>query len=763
MTTAIETLKQYPLWTGCKYPDKIPLNPHTGGNAQSDNPKTFGTYEQAEAAKTRYGWTHTGVAFVPDVVEIMGIDIDKCVADNGQIEPWAMEIIRRIDSYVEFSPSGKGVHILCYGALPKTIGANDAPETCEMYDRLRWFTITGNHFPGTPATIESRYRQVLDLHADVLQRIEQYKRAKQQKTKPVTAAANRQSTYGQAAFTDELATLAATGEGARNTQLFKSTANLRELANAGALDWPTVEESLHNTALAIGLDEREVIRTIESAKKRVNGTVREIPTLNDLRIVSSQIEQEKPQPPDRVEVINRYLLTESLDDEGNAQCLLKRYPDKFLYSKTIGWLTYNGSHWTTSQAEEKLDRDIVRILKLRRFAAVEAEKDTFLKSAKLKSNASTIAGCKYNLKSLVNANILAFDADPDLLNCKNGVIDLKTGALISHSPTQLFTYCIETEYHPKTSYKLWEDWLLSVLVPEGQEPTNQHLEVLNWLQMAVGYTLTGRTNEQCLFYLQGPTRAGKGILQQTLLKLMGKPLGASVDFDTFTAKRKADNQNFDLAPLRPARLVTASESERDNMLSAKRVKAITGNDPVYCAHKGRDFFSYTPLYKIWFASNFKIMADADDDALWGRLRVIHFPNSFLGREDFTLGQRLQSEENLQAVLSWAIQGSKRWYKRLKNNTGLGRPELINSATADHRIDNDTVAQWIEDRVQLAPNEITPVADIKEDYEKWCNENGRKPLGARRFNTSLERRGCSRKQEWMHGRNKKAWRGIGLMN
>ncbi len=770
MNQAIETLKQYPVWTGCKYPDKTPLNPHTGGNAQSNNPATFGSYEQAVAAKTRYGWTHIGVAFVPDVAGVMGIDIDKCADENGAIEPWALEIIRRIDSYAEYSPSGRGVHVLCYGALPKNIGANDAPETCEMYDRTRWFTVTGNHIQGTPESIEPRYRQVLELHVEMLQRIEAHKRPKPQPVQAQPATGDRAERYGQTALAGELATLAATAEGSRNEQLFKSAAALRELSNSGVLDWNAAEAALSDTARAIGLDDREVEKTLESAKRRVNGHVRgKMPDFT---------ESAERQPGEAVADAGEsaavstatgsdesYLLWETIDDEGNAQCLLQRYPNRFVYVEALGWMVWTGKYWRTNNAEAELDRAIVETLKARRKAAVDADKETIVKSSKARPNSANIRSCKYNLQSLVNANVNSFDTDPDLLNCKNGVVNLRTGDLIPHDPAQRFTYCVRVNYDPLADSTEWVRWLESAITPEGASHNQDHIDLVNWLQRAVGYSLTGHTLEQCLFYLQGPTRAGKGILLQTLLRLVGKPLGKNVDFDTFVSRRKADNQNFDLAPLRPSRLVTASESERGNMLNAKRIKAITGNDDIYCAHKGKDFFSYTPLFKIWLASNFDVMGDADDDALWGRLRVIHFPNSYLGREDFNLAARLQSEKGLEGVLSWAVAGAKLWYAGIEKNRGLGRPKLVEQETDRHKGENDTVGQWLEDSARLKPNDpdvFTPIAEVRNSYVNWCQENDRRSLGGRKFNHALERRGCHRDPKWIHGSNKKVWYGVGLL-
>jgi putative DNA primase/helicase len=276
----------------------------------------------------------------------------------------------------------------------------------------------------------------------------------------------------------------------------------------------------------------------------------------------------------------------------------------------------------------------------------------------------------------------------------------------------------------------------------------------------VGYSLTGHTYEQCLFYVWGPTRGGKGLFLQILADLIGRPLAASVDFDTFTANRRGDSQNFDLAPLRPARLITASESSRANMLNAKVVKAITGNDPIYCAFKHRTHFQYTPQFKIWLASNFKVMGDPNDDALWGRLRVIHFPNSWLGREDLLLAEKLKA--NLPGILKWAVDGAMEWYKRLDAGQGLGRPAIIESATTDHRTQNDTIQQFIDECCTVGDGLYCKSSAFIQAYRRWCDDNGHKPLGAIRIREALERMKFHRKQVKQDGTNLgQCWLGVGL--
>src|SRR5450759_2851851 len=148
-SSALDELRPGQQWI-CFDKDKVPYNPLTGQEAKANDASTWATYEQAEKASRRY--QGIGREFLKDQ-GITGIDLDHCIDDQGQLTPFAQETITRLDSYTEYSPSGRGLHIWVHGSIPKNHGADkdaDGENCVEMYDCKRYFTITGKHFPGTP-------------------------------------------------------------------------------------------------------------------------------------------------------------------------------------------------------------------------------------------------------------------------------------------------------------------------------------------------------------------------------------------------------------------------------------------------------------------------------------------------------------------------------------------------------------------------------------------------------------------------------------
>ncbi len=423
----------------------------------------------------------------------------------------------------------------------------------------------------------------------------------------------------------------------------------------------------------------------------------------------------------------RTFLTAGADDLGNAECAIAMFGRDYLFSDALGFMRWTGTHWETNGAETDLERQIMALLKARARAAVDTEKDAIIKAAI--PSARHIRDCKSLFRAMVaSITVSDFDNNPDLLNVANGVLDLRNGTLSPHDQSQRFTYCLHTPYDATADSSKWVQFLAE---------TVQDAEALAYIQQAVGYSITGHTSEEILFYVFGPSRSGKGTFSETLLALVGSPLAVETDFQTFTAKREGGDQGFDLAPLRPARLVFASESNTTETLNAGKVKRLTGGNHIYCAHKHKDPFSYRPLFKVWLSSNHPVRADVDDDAAWGRVRVITFPNGHLGDEDKARKTEMRTSSNLIGVLRWAVDGAIAWYASEK---GLVTPERVASSTQKARDDQDFVQSWIDECATPEPGSWAPNHLVFQSYQNWCRENGVVAKSQRGLALSLSAKG-----------------------
>jgi putative DNA primase/helicase len=493
-----------------------------------------------------------------------------------------------------------------------------------------------------------------------------------------------------------------------------------------------------------GYTEKEALASLREAYK---GPKREPATLPGVSKAASGYTPPMPEEPPSLKGENgrdkSIYITASRDHGGHADCAYEKYGQRMAICEALGWQYYTGKHWERHEADHVIAGWVKETLKLRAHAAIEIWEeggDKILKSCRL--SRYNVTGTMFMLESEVYTNVDKYDNVPELLNCDNGALDLRTGELIPHSPDQKFTYTLPVAYDPQADTSEWLKFL-SAAVPSE--------ETREFLRLAIGYSLTGYTWEEVLFYITGPTRSGKGTFTETILKMMGgKPLATEADFETFTASRTGDTQNFDLAPLKPCRFVAASESNRYRSLNAAKIKTLTGGNYVYCAFKRREHFNYRPQFKIWLSSNHPINLDVTDDAAWSRVRVIPFPVSFLDREDKELKARLAQPENLAGVLRWAVSGAKDWFKA---DRGLTAPQEVRDITEDQRRQLDYIGQFLDECTRENPGGWVLYKALRSKYLDWCKEAGIKPMQANIFGRELARNRIEKRRKSIKGERK----------
>ena len=186
--------------------------------------------------------------------------------------------------------------------------------------------------------------------------------------------------------------------------------------------------------------------------------------------------------------------------------------------------------------------------------------------------------------------------------------------------------------------------------------------------------------------------------------------------------------------------------------SESLIKAFTGGDNIRARKMGRDFFEFPPSHTLFVASNNQPRVRGTDDGIWRRFVVIPFASSFTGdRCDPYLPEKLDAESA--AILAWAVRGCLQWQE-----SGLDAPDVVRASNAAYRAEQDHVGQFIADRLVVDDSASITAADLRQIYEKWCEEQGEKPWSARAIGGELGKRGCEREKV---GRTRvSTWHGIG---
>lgn len=430
--------------------------------------------------------------------------------------------------------------------------------------------------------------------------------------------------------------------------------------------------------------------------------------------------------------LNQVFMREPLDHDGHANCVLAMFPDLYRHATTAGWLVYGGGYWSREGAEQSLKRAITQTLRRRIQiikAAIEDPKDSKSMLAMCKVTAQQVTSIITLMKSMKDVDTSGglLDGNYLLFNCKNGVINLETGELLPHSPHYLFTHRTETNYKPDADCTVWDKFLLSL---------GWGVDKMTYAQRMVGYSMTGLTDEEKMFYLYGVTRAGKGTMTNALLGIMGK-YGQGINFRTFTVRRDGDTQNFDLAAIANKRFLAASESERNERINASVFKQVTGGDPIFAALKGKDGASFFPQWTVLLSSNYPMNADPMDNAIWARVRVLKFDRSMLGKEDKGLKRKLGTESAQEAILAWGVRGSAAYFDQ-----GLGECEQITTDTNRMRLEASSVLVFIDETCKLEVGTRSEGKALYAAYVEWALGEGWKPYGRKAFTQAMEQIGCT---------------------
>lgn len=402
----------------------------------------------------------------------------------------------------------------------------------------------------------------------------------------------------------------------------------------------------------------------------------------------------------------------NLSDWGNAKRLVARHGETIRWvSQWKEWIIWDGRRWAKDHTGRItwLAKDTVRNILRDAAGAPDQDVKTLVKFALQSENQSNLRNLIESAKSEpaipIEPDVL--DVNPWLLNCNNGTIELQTGGLFFHDKNHLNTKIAPVAYDPNASCPTWMAFLFRVM--DGR------MDLVEYLQRAVGYTLTGDTSEHCLFLLHGAGRNGKSTFIDVVHAMLGSYANTS-EFSTWLEK-KSDAVRDDLADLQGARFVSASEADSGRRLSEAIVKQASGGDLIKARFLFGKYFSYQPQFKLYLATNHKPVIRGQDNGIWSRIKMIPFEVTIpIGERDKALKFKLFQE--LPGILAWAMRGCLEWQQR-----GLQEPAAIVAATDAYRREMDTLAGFFQDCVVELPGHRTQATSLYQAYSEWFGRAG----------------------------------------
>lgn len=410
----------------------------------------------------------------------------------------------------------------------------------------------------------------------------------------------------------------------------------------------------------------------------------------------------------------------TITQDGVARVFARRYADRLRFDHDAGaWFMWDGARWQRDHKAVAFHfvRELSRSISegAREAALREVRKVNFAGGVERFAQCDPALSCTSD----------AWDRDPLLLGTPGGTVNLQTGRTRPADPADAITKL--TAVGPGTSADC-PRWLQFL-----DEATGSDADLIGFLQRWCGYCLTGLTREHALVFVYGPGGNGKSVFLNVLTGILAD-YATTASMDTFTAS-KSDRHPTDMAMLRGARVVTASETEEGRAWAEAKVKQLTGGDPVSARFMHKDFFTFTPAFKLTVVGNHQPTLKNVDEAIRRRFNIVPFTRK-PERPDPQLEEKLRVE--WPSILRWMIEGAVAWQR-----DGLTRPETVKAATDDYFADQDAMAQWLDEHCDAEPtnhHKSEASAELYKSYAAFAQRAGDDPGNAKTFAAALRQRG-----------------------
>lgn len=397
-------------------------------------------------------------------------------------------------------------------------------------------------------------------------------------------------------------------------------------------------------------------------------------------------------------------------DAGNAELFAFKYQHHLRHDHNVGaWMVWNRHHW-------RLDRDgeVRRLAKhavrARQAAAIRINHDD---DRKLEAKWAVASESRRALDAMLTVACAErplavtgdhWDIDPMLFGVANGVIDLSRGTLRNGEPEDGITKVAPVTFDPRARCPRWEQFVREIFA--------DHLELVDYLQRVVGYTMTGITTEQMLWILFGLGSNGKSTFMETLFtRVFGPDLAWTMPFPA--AAWSDSMSEYQRAALQGRRLVQSIEVTKRGHLNEEVVKSLTGDDTVSARHPYGRPFQFKPVAKLFLRVNEKPVIRDEGHGMWRRIKLVPFSRTF--PVDTSLAAILAAEAP--GILQWAVQGCREWQR-----DGLPEPSVVQASTAEYRSENDPLTTFLDECCVQLDGVSIKAGQLYHRYTKWAGDH-----------------------------------------
>lgn len=773
---------------------KVPVNALSGNYAKSNESITWSTFNIAINGCAKYNCLGIGFMLGDGV---FGVDLDNHPDKDGNSTPkeefdaLAKEFIDNLGSYAEWSQSGLGVHIICYGSLPK---GRRRKGNVEMYDSFRFFAFTGNAILNVP--IANREQEIIPLwekyvddSKDIVAQQSGFVSTYNPNNKYQFLNYDQDYKVELKLSDRELVEKAcASKNGAEFASLYRGdlTSNGNDHSAADMAfcmmlafwcnkDKQQMDRIFRSSGLMRpkwdqmrGHDTYGNITLENACRRSANGFVNLVDnpikpqrytTFDNVKSPAEELDNsdfmnidENGEPIFRIKkIFKRY----SYDDTGNALRFYDYFGELFKYNKTDKIFMYwTGKTWIKDVKEihRKYATKLIDILKEEIDNLVEEKEslkqqgeidkandmediiDIARKNAKRLANKAGKDAMISEFQSIKDVAVISeeFDKYDDLLNTDSGIVDLKTGKIQDFDPK----YMLSKNTNTKVSFEEPTVWIKFLHDIFQRADKKEEEEVIECIQQCVGYSLSGSIDQQCFFICYGNGSNGKSTFSGQVAQILGE-YATATPVTTLLPPPNGNNSSllFSLAKLKGSRYVETGETNEGDSFAEGTIKSLTGDSKISAAYKFGNEFEFTPTFKIWMSTNNKPFIKGSDYGIWRRVFLFPFLRTFTEKEkDVTLPGRLKAESS--KILGWAIKG----YLKLRERGKLFVPECIEQEKAMYKEQMDGIARFINRSCSYLPSGKVSCRTLYQSYSNWSKETGTFKYSERKFEEKLKEKG-----------------------
>lgn len=426
---------------------------------------------------------------------------------------------------------------------------------------------------------------------------------------------------------------------------------------------------------------------------------------------------------------------------GIAESFVEKMEGKICHNTNYDFMLYDEKkgYWLT-QCDSLVFTKVAEHLK-------ELEENASLSKTIIKRSENNIKGILSIIKNLVKKETSDLTVPSFLLNCRSNILDLRTLKTYKHTHKVMFTGKTDFDYVPDLSTDRTHCISFIKELLGGAEVADvaywERFSLFSYFMIVMGYMITGEKGEHLMVYISGPTRSGKSLFANIVSKNLGS-FSSAFSLNSLSESTQ-DNQNFLLASVYNKRLIVSSETDRDTRLSAAKIKLLTSDEPILMSFKHKTPFSSVFSPKIFITSNFDIVVDGADRAVWTRFRQFFFPTSHAGKEQTNLIDIFYNKRD--AFMSLICEGAQMYYLLKTNGKTLTIPPQMEEFFKTVRMENDTTEFFLQEEgmfpMQLR-EDLSEIEDwtknIYEKYNTFCHSSNLKPYSSIKFNKILKLKG-----------------------